>query len=200
MVNLIDKKLRALWSWFRSHAHGAHARFWLALAAFIESWFYFIPPDVFLAAIIAAGNKRWILYASITTVASVFGAFFGYIIGAFFFESIGAQIVQVINEEALFHSAQQIFDEQAFWIIFVTAITPIPFVPFVLASGFFSVNLGVFLLAAVLGRGLRYFTVAYLVHAFGEVALETTNKYSKIITVAVLVIALVFGLLKLGVV
>ncbi|MCB1760672.1 MAG: DedA family protein, partial [Gammaproteobacteria bacterium] len=59
----------------------AHAPRYLAGLSFAESSFFPIPPDVMLAPMaMAAPQRAWYL-ALITTIASVLGGLFGYLIG-----------------------------------------------------------------------------------------------------------------------
>ena len=53
----------------------------LIIVAFAESSFFPIPPDVLLIPMAFVHRERAILYALVTTVFSVMGAFLGYFIG-----------------------------------------------------------------------------------------------------------------------
>ncbi|HEY5734275.1 MAG TPA: DedA family protein, partial [Gammaproteobacteria bacterium] len=57
-----------------------HASYYLGGLSFAESSFFPIPPDVMLAPMsLARPEKAWV-YALITTVTSVLGGVFGYLI------------------------------------------------------------------------------------------------------------------------
>lgn len=177
------------WAWFAARAHGAHARAWLFAVSFSESSFFLVPPDVLLVAILLAGAERWVFYASLTTVASVLGGVFGYVLGAWLFDAVGARIIALYGLADSMAKVSVLYDSNAFWAVFTAAFTPIPYKVFVLAAGFFRIDFFSFILASVLGRGLRFFAVAYIVRRYGEGILTLIMRYFNTLT-ALLVIAL----------
>ncbi len=56
-----------------------------------------------------------------------------------------------------FQEVRRFYDTNGFAAIFLAGLTPIPYKVFTLASGVFSINFSVFVLASVLSRGLRFF-------------------------------------------
>lgn len=184
------------WNWFKERAHNNHARFWLLLSAFTDSWFMFFPPELLLVAMIAAGANYWIIYAGITTVMSVVGALFGYTIGFFFFDTIGINIISLINGEDLFAQARGIYADKVFWIALITASTPIPFVPFTLGAGFFGVNVYAFAIGSLLGRAIRFFAIAYIVRFLGKRSFAIATKYVNVLTILIAFGILIWMLVK----
>jgi len=179
------------WQWFVSRAHGTHAKFWLVLFSFSESSFFVVPPDILLIGILMAGADHWVYYASLTTIASVLGGLFGYIIGYFFFDAIGARIIDFYYLTEKFELVKGLYEGNAFWIIFTAAFTPIPYKIFVLSAGFFKINIIAFLMASLLGRSARFFLVAYLTKLFGNKMSLLFLRYFNLIT-AVAVVVFVF--------
>jgi len=86
------------------------------------------------------------------------------------------------------------FNENAFLSIFTAAFTPIPYKVFTIAAGLFNINLIIFILASVLGRGLRFFTVAFIMKIFGQKIGELAFKYFNLGS-AILAILIVFFIL-----
>lgn len=190
---------RDSWQWFKERAHGTHAKTWLAALSFSESSFFVIPPDILLVAILLAGSSRWIYYASFTTIVSVVGAVFGYVVGALFYDTLGIRIVELYSLEEEFHYVGNLFDNNAPWVIFLAAFTPIPYKVFVLSAGFFKIHFFLFILVSIVGRGTRYFLIAYLVHAFGEHVTRMFVRYSNIATAVVVIIVLILLFIYFGV-
>ncbi|MBI2618298.1 DedA family protein [Candidatus Kaiserbacteria bacterium] len=178
--------------WFKARAHGAYAKAWLFFLSFTESSFLFIPPDILLVAILLVSSRQWFYYAALTTVASLLGAVFGYAVAVFFYDTVGVQIVNFYHLSAHMESARLLFNRNAFWAVFTAAFTPIPYKVAVLAAGFLKIDFFTFLLASILGRGLRYTVVAYAVRLFGKEATTFLSRYSVGVTVAVLVVIAVF--------
>lgn len=172
------------WQWFEERAHGTSAKVWLFLLSFSESSFFLIPPDALLVPMLIVNSSRWLYYALFTTAASVLGALFGYVIGAVFYDTIGIRVIEFygLGEEFLEVGAR--FDDHTFLVMFLAAFTPIPFKVFVLSGGLFKVNLFAFTLASILGRGLRFFLVAYITRAFGARIAYIFIRYSNIATAA----------------
>ena len=69
------------------------------------------------------------------------------------------------------------YDRYDFWAIFFAGLTPIPYKVFTLSAGVFNINFGVFLLASVLSRGLRFFAVAALIYRFGPPIARFIDRY-----------------------
>ncbi len=183
-----------VWAWFSERAHGAHARAWLFAVSFSESSFFLVPPDVLLVAILLAGAERWVFYASLTTVASVLGGAFGYVLGAAFFDTVGSRIISLYDLAGAMARVSDLYHANAFWAVFTAAFTPIPYKVFVLAAGFFKVDFLAFMAASLLGRGLRFFAVAFIVRRYGEGILALVMRYFNALTALFIlgVLALVF--------
>ena len=180
--------------WFKARAHGPHAKAWLFVLSFSEASFFVIPPDVLLIAILMTGASRWIEYAAFTTIASVTGGIFGYFIGLFFFDTIGVGIIEFYHVADELKEVQLLFNNNAFLVIFIAAFTPIPYKIFVLSAGFLKINFLAFVIASFVGRGLRYFVVAYITKVFGGKITRIFMRHFNSIT---LIAAAVFGLFLL---
>ena len=86
--------------------------------SFAESSFFPIPPDVMLAPMSMAAPRRAMFYALITTLTSVAGGLFGYLIGAFAFDLIEPWL-RDSRYWASYSPAQQWYSDWGFWAIFV---------------------------------------------------------------------------------
>ena len=64
----------------------------LAFVSFIESSFFPIPPDVMIIPLVIAKKTHFFKIFLITTIFSVLGGIFGYLLGAFFFD-LGMQVM-----------------------------------------------------------------------------------------------------------
>jgi len=51
--------------------------------------------------------------------------------------------------------------------VFIAGFTPIPYKVFTLSSGVFGISFPVFIVASLVGRGLRFFLLAGLIYFFG---------------------------------
>ena len=173
----------SLTAWTVRHAEGKKARWWLFGVAFAESSFFPIPPDVLLVAILMTRERaRAYFYATVTTLGSVLGGLFGYAIGFFFFKTVGVWLVTAYHLETEMLTVQKLFADNASWAIFVAAFTPIPYKIFTISAGLFAINIPVFVVASIIGRGMRFFLVATIMKFFGEHIKKMFYKYAGPIT------------------
>ena len=139
-----------------------HARWYLGTLSFAESSFFPIPPDVMLAPMtLARPVDAWRL-ALLTTITSVAGGVFGYLIGYFALELIEPWLVSAGYWEG-YLQARDWFETWGFWAILAAGFSPIPYKLFTVAAGALSMFLPVFVLASIVGRGGRFFLVAGLI-------------------------------------
>lgn len=159
--------LRRLYDWTMSLAATRHAERALAGISFAESSFFPIPPDVLLIPMVLAERNRWLRYAAVCTVASIIGALLGYVIGAFLFELIGRPILDIYNAEQSFEKLAGWYNTWGGWGVLFAAVTPFPYKVVTIFSGATGLNLPVFILVSIIGRGFRFFLVAWLLHRYG---------------------------------
>jgi membrane protein YqaA with SNARE-associated domain len=184
--------MHKLIAWTESFAKHKKATWYLFAVAFTESSFFLVPPDVLIIAMLSHGLQvSWIRVASISTLGSVLGGVFGYIIGKVFYETVGVYLVHLYGLEAQVTHVGELFKENAFLSILVAAFTPIPYKVFTISAGLFSLNILTFIVASILGRGGRFFIVAYLTHRYGmhakKMILEKADKVFLVLGLAVLV-------------
>lgn len=148
-------------------ARHRHAPWYLGGISFAESSFFPIPPDVMLAPMSLANPSRAWWFALLTTLTSVAGGLFGYLIGAFAFDYI-EPLIQGGRYWDSYLQAQAWFDEWGFWAIFIAGFSPIPYKVFTIAAGAASMAVLPFTIASLIGRGGRFFLVAGLMAWGGE--------------------------------
>jgi membrane protein YqaA with SNARE-associated domain len=159
--------LYGLYDWTMAQATRPYALWTLALVSFVESSIFPIPPDVLLIPMVLAARHRAWLIAGVCTVASVLGGFLGYAIGALLFETLGQPILELYGYLDKFADFQARYNEWGAWIVFGAGLTPFPYKVITIASGVTGLDLMTFMVASVVGRGLRFFAVAALLWWFG---------------------------------
>jgi len=174
-----------------------HASRYLSALSFAESSFFPIPPDVMLAPMVLARRDRAWFLAGLTTVASVAGGLFGYLIGKFLFGTVAEPIIEFYDARSAFERARTWFEIYGVWVVFVAGFTPIPYKIFTISAGLIGMSLVPFMLASLVGRGARFFLVAGLILLGGE-ALETQLRRHVDAIGWVTVVVLVSGLLWLS--
>ena len=156
------------------------------IVSFTESSFLPIPADPLLIALGLGKTKRAFYYAFICTLASVLGGVFGYLIGYFIWWSSPGEYSQVAMfffnvvpgfTIELFDKVKVQYEAYNFFVIFMAAFTPIPYKVFSISAGAFYINLPTFIIASILGRGLRFYMVSALVWFFGPGVKRIMDKY-----------------------
>ena len=160
--------LRRLYDWTMSLARTRHAEKALGGVSFIESSFFPIPPDTILIPMVLAERRRWFRYAVICTVASVLGALLGYAIGAWLFEAVGRPILAFYGKEDSFGQVAAWYNEWGGWGVLFAAVTPFPYKVLTIFSGATGLDLVTFVVVSIIGRGLRFCFVAWLLYRIGE--------------------------------
>lgn len=176
--------------------YAVHALFPLA---FFEAIIFPIPPEVLLVAILSyKKNVSWIKLGALSTFGSLCGALVMYIIGYFFYDTIGQQLVTLWGIQEEVNKTQALFNAHAFLALSLAAFTLLPDRIFTLAAGIFSLSLPVFISAIFVGRGLRAWGIAYLTHRYGEAIRQRAfGRYEQVLMlIAMLILASAYFALK----
>ena len=169
--------LRNLYNWTLNKASHKKASWFLVLVSFSESSFFPIPPDILLIPMILAKRLKAWFYALICTVSSVAGGLAGYAIGYFFYASIGSAIVEIYGLSNSFNLFEDYYKQYGTWIVLGAGFTPFPFKFITIASGVFNLNIILFVVVAIIARGLRFYLIAILLFVFGNAIKNLIDKY-----------------------
>lgn len=198
MKIFIFNALEKLRRWTLKWADSKHSSLALFILAFAESSFFPIPPDVLLIGILAINSKKWWYYAGVCMAGSVFGGAFGYLIGWGFYEAIGQKIVDAYNLQKTVEVIGLKYSANAFFTVFTAAFTPIPYKLITITAGLFKISFLQLVIASILGRGARFFIIAFVLKVFGQRFNSLVIKYFNILSlVAIIIVALSFVAVKL---
>jgi undecaprenyl-diphosphatase len=93
---------------------------------------------------------------------------------------------RLFKEEKV-QAVERLYNRYGVYTIFIAAFTPIPYKVFTIASGVFRYNVLTMMAVSVIGRGARFFAVAYLVHWFGDAVVKQFDRVLLVGTVLFLV-------------
>ena len=175
--------LKRTYNWTLEKAQHKNAKWYLSLISFVESSFFPIPPDILLIPMALASKAKAIFYAFICTIFSVLGGILGYAIGYFFYNSVGIYIVDFYHLENSFNIFESYYKEFGILIVLGAGITPFPYKFITIASGVFGLNIFLFIIVSIIGRGLRFYLIAILLYFFGEKIKLIIDKYFNILTI-----------------
>lgn len=186
---------RHLYDWVLSFAHHKHSTTALFALSFTESSFFPVPPDVLLGPLCLGRRAKALWFATVTTIASVLGAFLGYAIGYGLIEV--ALLIPGITQEGIDWLTGE-FATRGQWYVFIAALTPIPFKLLTITAGSANMNLLIFGIACVVGRACRFYAVAGLFWFIGPKALPLIDRYFNLLCVLfVLLLVGGFAVIKL---
>ena len=177
------KLLRSLYTWTLDKAEHKYSSWILSIVSFAESSFFPIPPDILLIPMIIAKRVKAWTYAFICTLSSVLGGVVGYAIGYFFYNSIGVLIVDTYHLSNSFSVFENYYNEYGMLIVLGAGFTPFPFKFITIASGVFNLNIFLFIITAIIARGLRFYLLAGLLFIFGEKIKILIDKYFNLLVI-----------------
>ncbi|QTN34029.1 DedA family protein [Akkermansiaceae bacterium] len=170
--------IRRLYAWTVSWADHPGGSWALFLIAFAESSFFPIPPDVLLLALCFGAREKWLRYALICTAGSVLGGIAGWWIGYGLRDSLAIPLLNLFDPSGDTQlKIQGWYSVYGFWGILIAAITPIPYKVFTVFSGMMNYSLPLLIGASILGRGFRFFLVAWVIRLFGNRARPFIEKH-----------------------
>jgi|TARA_B100000029_G_scaffold112519_1_gene104697 Predicted membrane protein len=168
---------RKLYDWTLDKAGHKKSSWFLIIISFAESSFFPIPPDVLLIPMVLANRLRAWFFALICTLSSVAGGIVGYIIGYLFYSNIGSLIVDLYGLSNSFENFESYYTQWGVWIVLGAGFTPFPFKFITIASGVFGLNIFLFIIVAVIARGLRFYLISSLLFIFGDKIKNLIDKY-----------------------
>lgn len=164
-----------LYDWVIRLSRHPRAPWYLVGVSAAESSFFPIPTATMLAPMCLARRDRAWWLALITTLASVAGGVVGYLIGMYFFEAVGQQVIDIYNAQEKFDTAVDWFEQYGVWIVFIAGFSPVPYKLFTITSGLLGLALVPFILASIVGRAGQFYLIAALLY-FGGEKLESSLK------------------------
>ncbi|MDA9033920.1 VTT domain-containing protein [Hyphomicrobiales bacterium] len=171
------------------------ARYLYAIS-FSESIFFPIPTDTFLIPMALANRDKAISLGLYTTLFSVIGGAVGYLIGLFFFDTIGVNIIESFNLMDKFKSFSSSVNKYGYLFIFIAGFTPIPYKIAAITSGVTGVSFPIFIIFSLFSRGLRFLTEVILCRLMGDKAKNIIKKYSFALTIVFLTMVIGIIILK----
>jgi membrane protein YqaA with SNARE-associated domain len=180
--------LRRLYDWVLAKAAHPQAGWWLAFFAFADGGLFPFPPHPLLALMCLSRPERAVRYALITTVASIAGGVFGYLVGHFLYDTVGHELLSLLGLTQKFPVAACYLRAYGVEIIVLKGATPIPFLLLTVTAGFIGFPLLTFVVASLLSRGAIFLAIGVLFRVFGPPIQSFIDKYFTWLVIAVLVV------------
>lgn len=163
----------------------------VGMVSFIESATPLpILTDPFLIAAILVNRTRVGMLVLMTTATSTAGGVFAYLTGLLFIDILLKWMSPDIVEQ--FQSLMTSNQSSTLVLTLIGAITPVPYTLSCWAVGVLKGNLGLFIIASFIGRGIRYLVVGYSAYYFGPLAISYAKKYISKVSIFVFILVALF--------
>lgn len=169
-----------LYAWMERLAKHPRAPWWLGGVSAAESSFFPIPPDVMLIPMVLEQPRAWLRLATITTVTSVLGGVFGWLIGHFLIAE-ALPLIERLGYGPAYEATRDFFARYGFWALIIKGLTPIPYKIFTITAGAADMALLPFIAASFVGRGMRFYVVAGVMRLAGPTIEPALKKYIDVV-------------------
>jgi membrane protein YqaA with SNARE-associated domain len=145
--------------------------------------------DVFTILLVSVHRDWWPYYGFMATVGAVLGGYITYRLA----EKGGEKALEKKIGKPRAEKVYKKFEKRGFQTVVIGAVLPPPFpiVPFLMAAGILQYPCKKFLAALALGRGVRFFAVAYLGHLYGQAIIGFFGRYKQPVLYALIALAVV---------
>lgn len=164
--------------WFHRLNGSRHMYWFLAVVSFMETIIVPIPIEVVLIPLMAINRDRIWRIATVTTAGCLAAALVGYGAGMVLYQSVGVWFIETMGMQSSYEAFQTFFDQYGFVAILALGILPIPFQIAMITAGVSGYPIYLFVLAALIARGIRYYGLGWLVLRFGTKAEDLWRRHA----------------------
>ncbi len=165
----------------------------LALVSASEAAFQPIPPDVLVIPMVVEADSLFAIsmIVLVATLSSVFGAFIGYAIGYYG----GIPILEKFVSRANINRLNTLTKKYGTAGVFLAAVSPIPYKALAWIAGAGRMDIRLFALAGIFGRGIRFGSVGFLIGVYGE-SMKSSLTWQNFTLMSILCIILIIPLIN----
>jgi membrane protein YqaA with SNARE-associated domain len=165
---------RRLYRWVEELSSSQYALSSMLLVSVIDGSVFPIPPFALLVPMVLAQPRKWVRYAVLGAVASLFGGLIGYWLGTLINAGAVSFLHIDLNVRVQRFGVDATVGEllgQNFWVLsLLCSVLPTPFKVVAIGSGMVGVPLERFFVAVCIGRAVRFFLVAGVMRFAGPSA------------------------------
>jgi len=192
---------RKLYDWTLRWAASRYAPQALGVVSIIESSVFLVPAEVlFVPMVLARPDRAW-RYALIASVGSVIGGILGWLLGFYLFDLLAEPVLAFYGKLEAFQALKAQTGGGAILVMLVTSgATHVPPMKVVtILAGVIAFNLPLFILAAIVARGGKFFALAWALRRYGAVVVEMIERrFARVVGIALLALLAVFLVVKLA--
>ncbi len=182
---------RRLYDWTLRWAGSRFAPEALAVVSVIESSVFLVPAEVLFVPMVLAKPEQAMRYALIASVGSVVGGILGWLLGFYLFDLLAEPVLAFYGKLEVFEALKTSTSEGAILLMLVTsgAIHLPPMKVVTILAGVIAFNLPLFILAAIVARGGKFYALAWALRSYGaHVVAVIERKLAQVVGVGLLVL------------
>lgn len=201
------KRIRSLQKWIMEWANTRWGQWALFICAFADASFLPMPTQMFLVALTLLNILNAYKYALFVTLGTLAGAWAGYSIGHFAWLSASGEFTPIAQfmfdnipgfTEPIYQTVQIQLSKWDLGILFIAPFIPIPYKLVSISFGALDMNIFIFSLGTLVGQGLRFFLLSFLMIRFGPKIIKLLEFNKKPLVIGLTAsITLVILLLKI---
>ena len=194
---------KSLHIWSLQWANTKWGTWALFICAFADASFLPLPTPMFFMALTLLNITKAYKYALFGTLGTLTGALAGYSIGHFAWLNANGEFTGLARfvfenipgfTEAVYQSIHIQFTKWGLGILFLAPFIPVPYKLFSISSGAFDMNIIIFSLGTLIGQGLRFYLLSFLIIKLGprvKKLFEFNKKPIAILATACIAIAII---------
>lgn len=167
------------------------APFFVFLHSYLESFFLPGGHDLFLLTIGIIKPKACFFFALFSTIGSTLGGTSAYLFARY----CGRPIVEKVIHKKIADNIEKCYRKFGMWAVAFAGFTPVPYKIFALCSGFFEINLTMFIIVSFFARAARFYTISLLIFWIGPKIKDYLIPYLNFFSIITLVIICMFFIL-----
>jgi membrane protein YqaA with SNARE-associated domain len=195
--------LKSLYNWIMEWANTKWGAWALFICAFADASFLPLPTPMFFIALTLLNISKAYKYALFGTLGTLAGAIIGYTIGHFAWLDANEEFTgfaRFVFENvpgitvAMYQNIHMQFTKWGLGILFIAPFIPVPYKLFSISSGVFDMNILIFSLGTLIGQGLRFYLLSFLIIKIGpgvKKMFELNKKSIAIVVTACIAIAVI---------
>lgn len=180
--------------WFDRINDSRHIMWFLGVVSFLETIIVPIPIEVVLIPLMALNRDCIWRLAAATTLGCLVAALVGYGVGMALYQSVGIWFIESMGMQSGYESFQTFFNQHGFVAILALGIVPVPFQIAMITAGAAGYPIYLFVLAALIARGIRYYGLAWLILRFGRRAEDLWRRHAVIASLAAAAVLIAISL------
>ena len=196
--DFVDKEARKIDRFIKYVATRTWIKTGIFFVALLEATISPVLPELVVATVLSYRKDiSWKLLSFISALGSTAGAALLYLLGKYLYRTHESWFQNIFDSSLIATYTENLFSHNAFVSMFLAAFTPLPDRIFATLSGVFLLPFLVVVTAFFLGRLIRVGIIAYFSYEFGDEARHYILKHTKLVTVVIVVLVVVYILMKM---